>query len=91
MNKHSQTEQLANHTCRLKDHLYEHVPLPHVCAHTHTRARELGSDVLWAATWLDPSLSHPWGSLSPDLPVPAREGPGHIKGECRWGLEDSEF
>ena len=36
MNKHSQTEQLANHTRRWKDHLYEHVPLTRARAHTHT-------------------------------------------------------
>ena len=58
---------------------------PQVCAHTRTHeARGLGSDVLWTTAWPDPSLS-------PDLPVPGREGLGHVRGECRWGLEDLEF
>lgn len=41
-----------------------------VCAHTHTQGRELGTDVLWATTWLDQVLAilEP----DPDLPVPAR-------------------
>ena len=52
MNKHSQTEQLANHTRRWKDHLYEHVPLP--CArtrtHTHTHTRHAKAGGLWMCT-----------------------------------------
>lgn len=48
MNKHSQTATCQSHTCRLKDHLYEHVPELHVCAHTHTKTCKLGYTLLQA-------------------------------------------
>lgn len=67
------------------------VPWLHTCVLTHVHTMAHGSAVLWAATWPHQSLGHPWGSLNPDLHVPKREGLGRVRGECRWGLKDSEF